>query len=186
MAAIIGTIQADAGVACSRWHQRFVQPRQDVVHLCLSFHGGHRRSCRRPSCRAGRCPRTASSICKILRMPVASGLFDHALDLRTQNHRVPQGIRPGGKAFVAFVDAGHHRLIVGFDFVRRVDQHQAATGNRRQFGLAAGSHRLFPRGRGCLSGIQNAAAGSRLGAARSTGCCPARAAADGRPREPCR
>jgi hypothetical protein len=35
----------------------------------------------------------------------------------------------------SFVDTGHHRLIVGFDFVRRVDQHQAATGNRRQLGF---------------------------------------------------
>jgi hypothetical protein len=80
------------------------------------------------------------------------------------------------------VNTGHHRLIVGFDFVRRVDQHQAATGNRRQLGfqllIAIG---FFTR-RGCLSGIQNAAAGSRSGAVRSAGC-PARAAAGGQSAE---
>jgi hypothetical protein len=59
-------------------------------------------------------------------------IFDHALNLRAQHHRIPQRIGAGGKAFVAFVDTGHDRLVVAFNFVRRVDKNQAATGNRRQ------------------------------------------------------
>ena len=56
----------------------------------------------------------------------------HAFDLRAQHHRVPQGVGAGGEAFVAFVIPGDHRLIVGFNFVRRVDQNQTAARDRRQ------------------------------------------------------
>ncbi|MOA38064.1 hypothetical protein D3C78_1597120 [compost metagenome] len=55
--------------------------------------------------------------------------------MRAQHHRIPQRVSPGREALVAFVNAGYDCLIVGFNFVWRVNQHQTATGYRRQFGF---------------------------------------------------
>ncbi len=113
-------------------------------------------------------------------MPVASNSFDHAFDLRAQHHRVPQGVGAGGEAFVAFVNPGDHRLIVGFNFVRRVDQNQTAARYRRQlsFQLLVAMRPLSTRAAVFLefSAQKREVA---PGAARSSAGCPARAAAGG-------
>ncbi|MNI97493.1 hypothetical protein D3C73_1561550 [compost metagenome] len=56
-------------------------------------------------------------------------LFGHAFDLLAQDYRIPQGIGAGCETLIAFVDTGHYRLVVGFNFVRRIDEDQPATGD---------------------------------------------------------
>ncbi len=97
-----------------------------------------------------------SSICRILRIPVASRswimrLFADAAPPDTTVRKYQW------RNVLTFCYPADHRLIVGFHFIRRSIRIKPRRETGGSLALSCWNHRLFRRAHGCLSEIQNAA-----------------------------